>query len=110
MSKEAIERAVARYFAALCGGNENEWLDVFSEDVVTRDPVGSPPNEGMSGLRAVFQRIGAAFARLDLAPDRIYVSGNGAAVNWSGKVVGKNGCEIAIEGIDVFEMDSAGKI
>lgn len=110
MSKEAIEKTILEYFAALSELNEERWLAVFAEDAETQDPVGSPSNIGIDGLRIFFRNAAAVFDRVDLKADQIFVSGNGAGVKWSGGIVGKNERKASIEGIDVFEMNSEWKI
>ena len=38
------------------------------------------------------------------------IAGNGAAVKWTGRGVSKAGRKVQFEGIDVFEINEAGKI
>jgi steroid Delta-isomerase len=45
-----------------------------------------------------------------LTEDSIFITGNQAAVKWTGNGVGKNGHQVKFEGIDVFEVNTAGKI
>jgi steroid delta-isomerase len=61
-------------------------------------------------LRQFFAGIAGAFETVGLKEDSVFVSGNEAAVKWTGRGVGKNGREVSFEGIDVFEFNADGKI
>jgi steroid delta-isomerase len=110
LSPAAIHQVVAAYFAATRAMDVDAWLDTFAEDAVSFDPLGSPPVRGRAGLREFYQGIAQAFDSLGITEDHVYVSGNGAAVKWTGRGVGANGREVTFEGIDVFELNEYGKI
>jgi steroid delta-isomerase len=110
MSKEAIQKVVADYFAAIRAMNVEGVVATFAEDAVSQDPVGAPAIEGHEGIRQFFQDITSAFEKAGLTEDYVFISGNGAAVKWTGYGVGKNGREVHFEGIDVFEVNEQGKI
>ena len=109
-SAAVIQKAVAAYFAATRAMDPEAWIANFAEEAVTYDPVGSPPTKGHAGLRQFFQTIAGVFDKLGLHEDHVFVSGNGAAVKWTGRGTGKNGYELTFEGIDVFEINEQGKI
>jgi steroid delta-isomerase len=109
-SPVVIRQAVAAYFAATRTMNLDAWLATFAPDALDYDPVGTPPVVGHQGLRQFFQTITGVFERLGITEDHVFVGGNGAAVKWTGRGVGKNGRDITFEGIDVFEIDDQGKI
>ena len=90
--------------------NADAWIATFAADAVSHDPVGAPPLEGHDALRRFFEGICGAFERVSLSEDQVFIAGNGAAVKWRGKGVGKNGRSVTFEGIDVFEINDAGKI
>ena len=110
MSTDAIRKVVNDYFAATRAMDMEAWLATFADGAVSYDPVGGPPLEGHDGLRQFFQGITGAFEKVGLKEEKVFISGNGAAVSWTGHGVGKNGREVSFEGIDVFEINEDGKI
>ena len=110
MSPEIISHAIKAYFAALRAMDERAWVRTFAEDAVTYDPVGAPPTRGHERLAEFFQTITAAFKEVGLTEDEIFIAGNGAAVKWTGRGVSQAGRKVKFEGIDVFEINEAGKI
>ena len=110
MSPETVSQSVRAYFAAIRAMNEQAWIDTFAEDAVSYDPVGAPAMVGHQSLREFFQTITSAFKEVGLTEDEIFIAGNGAAVKWSGRGISKRGRKAHFEGIDVFEVNEAGKI
>jgi steroid delta-isomerase len=110
MSAEAIQRVVADYFRATRSMDIEAWLATFAKDAISYDPVGGQPLEGEDSLRQFFAGIAGAFETVGLTEDSVFISGNGAAVKWTGQGVGKNGRRVTFEGIDVFEVNDGGKI
>ena len=110
MSTERIDKAVADYFAATRRMDASAWVETFAVDATSHDPVGAPPMNGHAALRQFFDGICGAFERVGLTEDHVFTSGNEAAVKWTGRGTGKNGREVTFEGIDVFEINDAGKI
>ena len=110
MSPEIIANAIKNYFAALRAMDERAWVRTFAEDAVTYDPVGAPPTHGHQKLAEFFQTITAAFKEVGLTEDDIFIAGNGAAVKWTGRGISQAGRKVKFEGIDVFEINEAGKI
>lgn len=109
-SSEAIRSIVAEYFAAIRAMDPGAWANTFAEDGVSHDPVGTPPHQGREALRQFLQGLGGLFAEVDITEDQTFVAGNGAAVKWSARCVGKNGRRLQFEGIDVFTINDAGRI
>jgi len=107
---EQVQKAVTDYFAAIRAMDADAWVATFADDAVNYDPVGAPPNEGHAALRQFFEGIAGAFEQVGLFEDHVFVSGNEAAVKWTGRGTGKNGRAVTFEGIDVFEINDAGKI
>jgi steroid delta-isomerase len=110
MSPEVISKAVKAYFAALRAMDQNAWVNTFAEDAISYDPVGAQPIIGHQKLGEFFQTITAAFKEVGLTEDEVFVAGNGAAVKWSGRGISKRGRKVHFEGIDVIEVNEAGKI
>jgi steroid delta-isomerase len=110
MSPEIISKAVRNYFAAIREMDQKAWVNTFAEDAVSHDPVGALPIKGHRSLGEFFQTITAAFKTVGLTEDDIFIAGNGAAVKWSGDGISQRGRKVHFEGIDVFEVNDAGKI
>ncbi len=110
MSPEVVSKAVRAYFEATRAMDQQAWVDTFAEDAVTYDPVGALPTKGHQKLGEFFQTITAAFKEVGLTEDYVFVAGTGAAVKWTGRGISKQGRNVHFEGIDVFEVNEAGKI
>lgn len=110
MSPEVISKAIKAYFEALRAMDIPAIVNTFAEDAVSHDPVGALPIEGHQKLTEFFQSITAAFQEVGLTEDQVFVAGNGAAVKWTGRGTSKQGKKVHFEGIDVIEVNEAGKI
>jgi ketosteroid isomerase-like protein len=110
MSPEIVARAVQSYFATIKTMDAEQWIANFAEDAEAYDPADAPPHTGHDGLRQFFGAIAGGFKEVALKPDHIFIVGHEAAVKWTGRGVGKNGKSVHFEGIDVFEINEAGKI
>ncbi len=110
MSPETIQKVVADYFAALRAMDVDAWVATFAENGMTHDPVGTPPHQGHAAIRQFFLGIAGAFEQVGLTEEQVFIAGNEAAVKWIGRGVGKNGRQVTFEGIDVIEVNEAGKI
>src|SRR5712691_8600122 len=110
MSPEVVSKAVKTHFEALRAMDQLAWFNTFAEDGISYDPVWALPTKGHQKLGEFFQTIMAAFEKVGLAEDQVFIAGNGAAVKWTGNGVSKQGRQVHFEGIDVFEVNEAGKI
>jgi steroid delta-isomerase len=110
MSPEVVSKAIKSYFAAIRAMDIPAIVNTFAEDAVSHDPVGALPIEGHQKLTEFFQSITAAFKEVGLTEDQVFVAGTGAAVKWTGSGISKNGNKVRFEGIDVFDINEAGKI
>jgi steroid Delta-isomerase len=110
MSPDLVARAVKAYFEAIRAMDQKAWVNTFAEDAVSYDPVGAPPTQGHQKLGEFFQAITAAFKKVGLTEDQVFIAANSAAVKWTGRGTSKQGNEVHFEGIDVFEINEDGKI
>jgi len=110
MSPEVISKTVKNYFAAIRAMDQKAWINTFAEDAVSHDPVGAPPIVGHEKLGEFFQAIMAPFKKVGLTENDVFVAGNGAAVKWTGRGVSQAGRDVHFEGIDIIEVNEAGKI
>ncbi len=104
-----VRHTIAAYFAAVRAMDVEAWLRTFATDAVSHDP-SAPPLRGHDALRQFFIGIAGAFQQLTLTEDDVFVTGQGAAVKWTGRGVGKNGRRVTFEGIDLFEFAADGTI
>lgn len=110
ISTQAIATLIANYFAATRAMDVEAWLETFAEDAIDYDPVGGVVLEGHTAIRQFFLSIAGMFETVGLTEEFVHIVGNEVAVKWTGRGIGKNGHEITFEGIDLFEINAAGKI
>lgn len=110
MSTDAINQIIASYFAAIRAMDVEAWVATFDEDIISYEPSSTSPLKGLAAMSQFFQSIAGEFEKLGLTEDQIFIVGNEAAVKWTGYGIGKNGREVTFEGIDIFEVNAAGKI
>ena len=110
LSADKISRAVRAYFLAIRAMDPDGFANTFAEDGATCDPMGSAQIKGREGIREFLESIYKNFKSVSLTEDHIFVAGNGAAVKWTGKGTSITGREVKFEGIDVFEVNEAGKM
>ncbi len=110
MSTEKIASLVTIYFDNMAAMNPEGWVEIFSEDAVIHDPVGTPPRRVHKDSQQFFKLLSNFCEEIKLCKDYIFLVKNGAAVKWTMQIVAKNGCRAVSEGISVFEINDAGKI
>jgi steroid Delta-isomerase len=109
MQTETIQATVAAYFAAIRERNLPAWLSTFAEDAVTYEP-GQPPLQGHPAVANFFQGIANAFKEIAITEEFVAIDRDRAAVKWIGRGIGNNDHPVQFEGIDLFEINSSGKI
>ncbi|AFZ33386.1 ketosteroid isomerase (plasmid) [Gloeocapsa sp. PCC 7428] len=110
MSPELIQKLVKSYFSSLQMMDAAGWAENFTEDAVIYDPVGNPPSKARENAQAFFGLLSMAFEKLELSQDNVFIAGNGAAVKWTMRGLGKSGKQGITEGISVFEIHESRKI
>src|SRR6266550_433547 len=110
ISPDKISRAVRAYFLAIRAMDAVAFANTFAEDGTTFDPVGTPGVIGREAIREFLESICKNFKSVGLTEDSVFVAGNGAAVKWTGTGKSNSGREVRFEGIDVIEVNEAGKI
>ncbi|MDF0644419.1 MAG: nuclear transport factor 2 family protein [Nitrospira sp.] len=110
MEPETVRAAVARYFAAIRQMDADAWVACFAEQATSYEPGAPAPLQGHAALRQFFLGVVGAFEKVGLTEDHVFLSGNRAAVKFTGRGIGKNGRSVVFEGIDVFEIHSDGRI
>lgn len=110
MDKQTVEKRVAAYFAAISAMDEAGWLAAFAPSGALHDPADAPPYIGEEALGGFFRAACGAFASLTIKPENVFVCGSQAAVKFYGEGVGNNGRALSFDGIDLFDMNSEGRI
>ncbi|WP_413160785.1 nuclear transport factor 2 family protein [Capilliphycus salinus ALCB114379] len=110
MTKTEIEQLLSEYYRQVAALNSQAWREAFAEDAVVYDPVGKPPLNVQQDADKFFEILSKFYEKLDIAPEQIFVAGNGAAVKWKMNVVARNGRTATSEGIAIFDLNEAGKI
>jgi ketosteroid isomerase-like protein len=105
-----LVEAVSAYFAAISARALDGWLELFTDDAVSHDPVGTVPAEGREALKEEWRMLTAPFERLSMVEEQAFYCGTGAAVKWKAEGLGVNGGSVVFHGITVFEMTADGKI
>lgn len=104
MSPEQKQTVVETYIDALCNSNLDAICDLYADDAILEDPVGSPVNEGKDAIRAFYTPSMGIGLKASLT-GKVRCPGNAAAFPF--QVISPMG---TIEIIDVFEFNEAGKI
>jgi steroid delta-isomerase len=110
VSQATIAQLIADYFLAIRTLDVEAWVACFAEDATDFDPVGGTPHSGQEAIRQFFLGIAGLFEAVGLTEEFVHIVGQEVAVKWTGRGVGKNGCEVHFEGIDLFEINDSGKI
>lgn len=110
ISPEEIQKIIANNYAAVQALDLEAWIAIFDENAVSYDPVGSSPVKGHAALSKFFQEMFGQFKEVQLVANHIFVCGDEVAVKWTGNGVSKNDRKFAVEGIDVFHINTKGKI
>jgi steroid Delta-isomerase len=110
MGQDQVASVVTRFYAALRANDVDAWVSLFTADARARDPVGTPPHQGLDGLRAFLSGVLQQFETFKLTEEEVFCVPGGAAVRWAGSGRGRNGRDVTFQGIDVFEIDSGGRI
>lgn len=101
---------IERFFAAISALSAKDFVACFATNAEINDPVGSPTLRGHAAIGEHFQQITAVFSKVSLRAAKVFPCGRQLAAHWVGQGVGKNGKTVVLEGIDVMELNDAGKI
>jgi len=110
VSQKDIQGAINTYFAANNAFDVDGFVDAFAPNASMYNNPGAPPITGQDAIRQVAQRFMAPYSQMNATHDRVFISGNGAAVLYTAQFTAKNGRTASVPGIDIFEVNDAGKI
>lgn len=109
MDQQAAQQAVENYFKFICAKDPEQWIQLFSEDALSYDPVGNPVNLIHRDYPKFFKLLNF-YQTMESAPTSIFCAGQEVAVQWDMKVTAINGKTGTATGISVFTFDEFGKI
>ena len=110
MSAAPIHPSIDAYFAAVTAMDWDGVAACFASEIHHEDPVGSPVNRAPAAVKAFFAQVGSLFATVDLQPRCAFRCGDEFAIPWDGQGTGKNGAQVAFEGVDIIALDGDGHI
>lgn len=109
VDQQVAQTAVENYFAYLCAKDAEAWVQLFSEEAISYDPVGNPPNHVHKDYLKFFKLL-KFYSAMKSAPEMMFFAGNEMAVQWRMEVTAVNGKEASATGISLFSFDESGKI
>ena len=110
MIPDGAREMVGKYFAAWCARDAAALAGCFDEEATTHQPYGATPVHGRAAIREALARLLSAFASVEVTADHVFVAKDRAAAKFSGRGTGKNGRQVRLEGITVFECTDGGLI
>ena len=85
--------------------------ELFDEDALSWDPVGSPPMRVRDKSTNYFRALSNIFEKMALTEDDVFVCGTEVAVRWTGvAMLRSKPTEVTFEGVSVFEVNEDGFI
>ncbi|MEM7442609.1 MAG: nuclear transport factor 2 family protein [Pseudomonadota bacterium] len=99
------------FFDRLNEGDIQGWLATMATDVVTHEPVGTPPNIGHDGVIAwAMRNQEMGFQSVAVEVHDIHTVPGETAVDWTTHFVLPNGDDVALDGVDIHRFDDDGTI
>lgn len=101
---------VRRFWDSINDGNVEAYLSTFADDAVAYDPADQPPLRTTEERRQFMEGLLGSFSELNARLDFVTPCGNASAAKWT--VTGRNtaGEPVHLEGIDVYEHDTDGRL
>lgn len=96
--------AVHKYVEAFNTAEMNLIREIYAEDAIVEDPVGSEPHVGLKAVCAFYEGVLSSAVELALTGTP-RCAGNAVAFTFQAQMPG-----MAIEIVDVFEFDELGKV
>lgn len=100
-----------KFFDRLNAGDMEGWLQTMAANVVTHEPVGTPPNVGHDGVMAWAarnQQMG--FKAVIVTVDSIFPAKSETIIRWTTRFTLPDGSEVSIDGVDQHRFDDQGRI
>jgi steroid Delta-isomerase len=108
-SPEQVRAAIDAYAAAYRDNDRDAFLDVFADDGVIVDPVGTPPHVGREARGAFWDTVHQLTERITFDVKDVVICGNEAAMTF-GIQAGSGDSGIVLDAVDIFEVNDDGKV
>lgn len=109
MAKTNIKKVLQAYADAWQSKDREAWLALFADNASITDPVGQPAMEGKEAIAGFYDRVTGMAESMDFQIHRIVGCGKKGALLFT-LVTVMGSAKMAIDVIDIFEIDDAGKI
>jgi steroid Delta-isomerase len=111
MTDAEAQEFIKRYFHLAVEETDLDlFADLYAEDGVLEDPVGTPPLRGRAAIREFLASGRALIARAITTIHAVKLCGDECAVHWSVEVHSVRGQTMTYDGIGLFMFDGAGKL
>jgi steroid delta-isomerase len=110
VSQEIIRSTITTYFAANTALDVEGFVNAFAPAASVYNAAEISPLIGLDAVRQVAEQSLVPFQELHARIERVFIIEDGAAVFYTADMTAKNGRKAQVEGIDVFEVNSDGKI
>jgi steroid Delta-isomerase len=108
-SPEQVRAAIDAYAAAYRDNDRDAFLDVFADDGVIIDPVGTPAHAGREARGAFWDTVHQLTEKITFNVKDVVVCGNEGAMVF-GIHAGSGDSGIVLDAVDIFEVDDDGKV
>lgn len=100
----AAQRIVDAYVSTLNEGDRDGFVDLFADEAVQQDPVGTPPRIGRRAIAAWLDDAFASYPPFDLAGGRVFASGDEIALEWT-TTHHLDGKSRSFSGVDIIALE-----
>lgn len=107
---EQVRAAVDAYCDAYARNDKRAFLDVFADDGVVIDPVGTPEHAGLEARAAFWDGVHGLAESLRFDVHHVHVCGGEAAMVFTINAHLAGGGGMAMDAVDVFRIDDAGRV
>lgn len=108
-SPEQVRAAIDAYATAYRNNDREAFLDVFADNGVIIDPVGTPPHVGREARGAFWDTVRQLTEKITFDVKDVVVCGNEAAMTF-GIHAGSGDSGIVLDAVDIFEVNDDGKV
>jgi steroid delta-isomerase len=108
LTDQHIANAMQAYVDAMSGDDVEKILELYSEDAIVEDPVGSDAYVGLDAIRGFYTESIAMVSKMELEGNP-RVRGNSGACAMIAHPLGAEG-SMLVETLDIMVFNEAGKI